>query len=326
MMIRFIGIELLVFFLASGGLSYVKSAETDEKNTNVVFPLNEKNGFSTRIIGGESAPVGEYPWFTNLSGCGGMLVAPEFVLTAAHCAPIMDVNQQIEIGALCYGSNSNINCGQPYEIVRIKNIFKHPDYSEYYSDSPATPTNDFLLLELDRTVTSISPVNMDDGTYSPTYKNGKDLWAIGFGVTDTALGTLSDRLLHVNVKYVQQGTCNVSYGGLIKSSMMCASDVGKDSCQGDSGGPLFDKENNVLVGVTSFGIGCADPDYPGVYARISDQWDWILDTICANSSQNGKPSFCAGFATKAPTKSPSPTVAPTPCTALDMNVKFRTDD
>ena len=110
---------------------------------------------------------------------------------------------------------------------------------------------------------------------------------------------------------------------------MCASGVGKDSCQGDSGGPLFDKENNIVVGITSWGFGYADPDYPGVYARISNQWDWIFDNICVNSSDNGMPSFCAGFATKAPTKSPSPTVAPTPCTALDaldINAKFRTDD
>jgi trypsin len=59
--------------------------------------------------------------------------------------------------------------------------------------------------------------------------------------------------------------------GEITNNMMCARDTDKDSCQGDSGGPLYDSENNVLVGVVSFGIGCADSNYPGVYARVSSQ-------------------------------------------------------
>ena len=66
------------------------------------------------------------------------------------------------------------------------------------------------------------------------------------------------------------------YGGDILASMMCAADPGQDSCQGDSGGPLYDSDSNTLVGVVSWGYGCADARYPGVYSRISNQWDdWI---------------------------------------------------
>ncbi len=78
--------------------------------------------------------------------------------------------------------------------------------------------------------------------------------------------------MHVNVNYVKQSTCKSQYGsGSITDDMMCAADQGQDSCQGDSGGPLYDSDNNALVGVVSWGYGCADPNYAGVYARVSDQ-------------------------------------------------------
>ena len=74
--------------------------------------------------------------------------------------------------------------------------------------------------------------------------------------------------------------------------MMCAgASGGKDSCQGDSGGPLFDREKELLVGVVSWGIGCGWEGFPGVYSRISAQYDWIKTTICENS--NTQPLFCS---------------------------------
>lgn len=58
--------------------------------------------------------------------------------------------------------------------------------------------------------------------------------------------------------------------------MICAADTEKDSCQGDSGGPLFNLENKELVGVVSWGVGCADARYPGVYSNIANQRTWIV--------------------------------------------------
>ena len=59
--------------------------------------------------------------------------------------------------------------------------------------------------------------------------------------------------------------------------MMCAADIGKDACQGDSGGPLYDKENDVLVGIVSWGMGCAHSQYPGVYASIAGE---VRGVVC----------------------------------------------
>ena len=70
---------------------------------------------------------------------------------------------------------------------------------------------------------------------------------------------------------MDQCECSELYPDLINESMICAADEGKDACQGDSGGPLFDEENNVLIGIVSWGMKCADPVYPGVYSRIASE-------------------------------------------------------
>ena len=101
-----------------------------------------------------------------------------------------------------------------------------------------------------------------------------NLWAIGLGNTDYYSGNPPDTLKHVEVKYVSNSDCTSNYGyssSYITKNMMCARDDGQDSCQGDSGGPLYDSVNDVLVGVVSWGFGCALPNFPGVYARVSAQ-------------------------------------------------------
>lgn len=137
---------------------------------------------------------------------------------------------------------------------------------------------------------------MDSDNLVSSYSSNKSLWTIGFGNTDPNGYYFPDELFHVEVKYVPQSTCMNNYNNLslaITSDMMCAADPGQDSCQGDSGGPLMDRENNKLVGIVSWGVDCAHPDYPGVYAKISSQWPWIKDTICYGHSFP-KPDYCDG--------------------------------
>jgi trypsin len=96
---------------------------------------------------------------------------------------------------------------------------------------------------------------------------------IGFGYDDN--NQFPDNLKHVQLQYVANSQCDspdTKYNeGKITQNMMCAADEGKDACQGDSGGPLYDEENDTVVGIVSWGIGCANKDYPGVYSRISAQ-------------------------------------------------------
>ena len=97
---------------------------------------------------------------------------------------------------------------------------------------------------------------------------------IGFGA-EYFSGYTTDHLMHVEVEYISNQQC-VSDPYLysdsdITKNMMCAADLYKDSCQGDSGGPLYDPNSEKVVGITSWGYGCAQPQFPGVYARVSSE-------------------------------------------------------
>jgi len=127
------------------------------------------------------------------------------------------------------------------------------------------------------------PVTIDDG--SQNLPAGTDVTVMGWGNTRDSFfnGRPSDILLEVEVDIVSNAECNSDYGGGVTSNMICAAREGKDACQGDSGGPLVvrgaDYTQDVVVGIVSWGIGCANPRYPGVYSRISQGYDWISSIV-----------------------------------------------
>lgn len=122
-----------------------------------------------RVIGGKAANGIDYPWFVSLGACAGSLVAPEFVLTAAHCYS-HDIWNRIFVGKVC---KRHDNCGSPQERFRIKQTFVHPDYNK------SKGSHDFMLIKLNKK-SSITPIEMDDGTLSPSYAPGREnLWTAG---------------------------------------------------------------------------------------------------------------------------------------------------
>jgi len=108
----------------------------------------------------------------------------------------------------------------------------------------------------------------------------------GWG-TLTSGGSQPNVLQEVDVTVLSNAVCQNSYGE-ISDVHVCAADDGKDSCQGDSGGPLIAPENGryALIGVVSYGIGCADPGYPGVYARVTTVKDWIQNEVTGTQDSN----------------------------------------
>jgi len=273
-----------------------------------------KGNFFSRIIGGSNAVAGQFPFFArgvhsgSWLGCGGALVAEEWVLSAAHCQ--WAVPASFQIGALSAPYSPGSNSGQDVEQIGMDKVYDHPNYND------ATFDFDFSLIRL-KDLATIAPVVMDETGIVDDYVGGELLQPIGFGQTGYGVET---HLQWVDVPFVKNNACNALYGGIITNSMMCAGDTddgGVDACQGDSGGPLYDAERETLVGVTSWGYGCAQKEYPGVYARIHDQWPWIKDTIC-NNSQKSLPTFCGP---------PQPTAAPTPCQdeTIDVTLQILTD-
>lgn len=226
------------------------------------------------IVGGKEARVGEFEFIASLQTsrdfhyCGGSLISPNFVLTAAHCV-------QGGVNQVVLGLHDRTDLSHA-EKFRVKKITVHPNYNSNTFDW------DFALLQLSGS-SSYQPVNIetDDLEIVAGSSSNFMLTVAGWGTTSSGSTNSPNRLQKVDVPYVNQAACFQSYPSLT-SQMLCAGDEegGKDSCQGDSGGPLVLKQNGItsLVGIVSWGEGCAEAGKYGVYSRISKALSWISRT------------------------------------------------
>jgi len=258
---------------------------------------------SNRIVGGEEAGENEFPWMCAILNsddsyytCGATLLScnPTIIVSAAHCfegSNGQPRGKKVSCGAHRMNANGASPMDPNEQRLTITQIINHPQYSSFnfFGDG----SNDIAVIKVNGnfgcSAGKIWPACLPDKSRL-TYEGWAKTTATGWGTLSSG-GALPEKLQKVRLAPVSDQVCEAALGaGRINDDVMiCAGpkEGGRDTCQGDSGGPLVTRDSRPgfsLIGVVSFGDGCAQPDSYGVYTEVSYFLDWIaqqygLDTV-----------------------------------------------
>jgi trypsin len=237
------------------------------------------------IVGGSTAAITSYPWqvsFQSADGshfCGGSVLSDRWVITAQHC--VDEAGRAIASPAsvrIAAGSSKLSTMASQGQVRGVQDVFPYPDFT-----APEAGRDVALLylatpLSFSSSVAPIATVSAADAQSGAT-NTGVIATVSGWGATSQSGGG-TDTLRAVNVPIVSNATADAAYPESITADQLAAGDTqngGEDACQGDSGGPLVVTKGSakVLAGVVSWGYGCAQAQYPGMYGRVSSFDDWI---------------------------------------------------
>lgn len=233
-----------------------------------------------RIKGGWPADKHEWPWIASIWNngrqfCGGSLIGPNHILTAAHCIDHMRASDVPKLRVKLGDHNINTCCETKITEVGVANIIKHKGFSQ------RTLHNDVAILKLSSSVTyskTVRPVCM--APYGANVPGETTATVTGWGML-SHVGPRPDILQEITFKTWDNQRCSSTYGsnapGGITDHMLCAGQKGQDSCMGDSGGPMVRARGNTYeqIGIVSWGIACGKEHFPGVYTRVGKMRNWI---------------------------------------------------